>query len=358
MTTSASHLDSETETAIDQGRSLPLSWYRDPGLHERESRSVFTSGWQYVGSFDRLPQPASFFTSSIARIPVLVVRDADDRLRAFANVCAHRGHAVADGDGCRGTLQCPYHGWTYNLDGRLRKAPRTELDPTFDPSEIRLRELAVDRWGPLIFVSPEPGVGFQEATAGLRAAAQRRGFDVTAHPRRACRSWELACNWKVALDNNTECYHCATIHRSFASDYHVDREHYLVEGFDYAFTHESPMKHSDNAGAAPDFHLYYLWPNSMISARRNEYFYTYHYRPVAPGRTVQHNDYFFPSEWSDAEVAEKIDEIGVIMREDWDAFESVQRGIESEMFDHGVVLPHEEALLCHFHKLHARMLGL
>jgi phenylpropionate dioxygenase-like ring-hydroxylating dioxygenase large terminal subunit len=347
---------SQTDLAVDRGRSLSLSWYRDPDLYERESRTVFTSAWQYAGSFDRLSQPGSFFTCWIARIPVVVVRDAADRVRAFANVCPHRGHAVADGDGCRTTLQCPYHGWTYNLDGRLRKAPRTELDSTFDPSEIRLRELAVDRWGPLIFVSPGPGVGFDEATAGLRAAAQRRGLDLTAHPRRASREWELACNWKVALDNNTECYHCATIHRSFASDYYVDREHYLVQGFDFAFTHESAMKRSDNTGAAPDYHLYYLWPNFMISARRDEFFYTYHYRPVAPRRTVQHNDYFFPAEWSDAEVEKKIEEIGVIMREDWDAFESVQRGIDSEIFDHGVVLPQEEALLCHFQKLHARML--
>ncbi len=116
------------------------------------------------------------------------------------------------------------------------------------------------------------------------------------------------------------------------------------------------MRRSDNPGPAPDFHLYYLWPNFMLSARRNEYFYIYHYRPVAPGQTVQMNDYFFPADWTEEQVQETIDGIAVIMREDWGAFESVQRGAESGALEHGIVLPNEEALLCHFQKLHARVM--
>jgi hypothetical protein len=86
----------------------------------------------------------------------------------------------------------------------------------------------------------------------------------------------------------------------------------------------------------------------MISARRAEYFYIYHYRPVGPNRTLQVNDYFFPADWSERQVEEEIDHISVIMREDWAAFESVQRGIESGMIERGIVLPEEEGLLCHF----------
>ena len=344
---------------LAQGESVPLSWYRDPAVYEQEQRSVFGHAWQYLGPAGRLPEPNSYFTTSMGRVPVVVVRDAEDEIRAFANVCPHRGHEVAAGDGCRRTLQCRYHGWTYNLDGSLRNAPRTKDEPTFDAAGIRLREFAVATWGPLIFANPDPApaVGFDEATSGLRAAAAARGFDPNLYPHRAQRNWTIDCNWKVTLDNNTECYHCATVHPTFASDYYVDNDHYLVQSFDQAFTHESAMRRTDNTSSAPDFHLYYLWPNFMLSARRTDYFYTYHYRPDGPTRTVQVNDYFFPADWTDAAVDQTIEDIAIIMREDWAAFESVQRGIDSEVFAHGLVLPREEELLCHFQTMYARALG-
>ena len=334
-----------------------MEWFHAPEVHQRELRTVFRRGWQYVGTADRVAEPGSYFTSWIAQTPVVVTRDGAGVLRAFANVCPHRGHAVADGEGSRGTLQCRYHGWTFGLNGALRAAPRTDEDPTFDRSGVSLCEFAVDTWGPLVFACADPALSFAEATAGIRAAAARRGFDPEMHPRRASRAFELKCNWKVTLDNNSECYHCATIHRSFATDYYVDREHYLMETFEQSFTHQAPMKRGASNGPAPDFHLYYVWPNFMLSARRREYFYVYHYRPIGPNRTLQVNDYFFPPDWTSERIDEEIDEILVIMREDWAAFESCQQGIESGVFESGIVLPHEEALLCHFQTMHARVLG-
>jgi phenylpropionate dioxygenase-like ring-hydroxylating dioxygenase large terminal subunit len=346
----------DLEQRVSRGEGLPAAWYFDQGVARRELRHVFGRSWQYVGSQDRLSEPGSYFTSRVASTPIVVVRDTDSSVRAFANVCAHRGHAVAEGEGCRRSLQCRYHGWTYGLDGRLRSAPRTQDDPTFDPSAVELREFAIATWGPLIFVNPDPRTSFNEATAGIRDAAARRGFDPGMYPRRAHREHELRCNWKVTLDNNTECYHCATIHPSFAREYFVDNQHYIVEAFDEAFTHESPMKRSDNTTSAPDFHLYYLWPNFMLSARRLEYFYTYHYRPISATRTLQINDYFFPADWPENHIAETIDQIAVIMREDWAAFESVQEGVESGALEHLRVLPKEEALLCHFQTMLGRAL--
>jgi choline monooxygenase len=338
-------------------RTVPLSWYADPAIYEREMRTVFQHGWQYAGSSDRLEANGSYFTSWIARTPVVVVRNTTGGMKAFANVCPHRGHAVAEGHGRRRSMQCRYHGWTFALDGTLLSAPRTDADPSFCREDVALRELAVATWGPLIFVSPDPIVPFERAAGPLLQAAARRELELTAFPRRATRQRELSCNWKVTLDNNTECYHCATIHPSFASAYHVDADHYLVEAHDHCFMHESPMKRSDNRSPAPDFHLYYLWPNFMASGRRTEYFYVYHYRPVGPNRTLQVNDYFFPAEWSDDQVEETIEQIAVIMREDWAAFESVQQGIESGMIERGIVLPEEERLLCHFQNMLASALA-
>src|SRR5690242_1450502 len=107
-------------------RTLPYSWYSDPEILRREQEHIFRSSWQYVGHSGQLPQPGSFFATAAGTTPVVVTRDRDDELRAFVNVCRHRGFTVAEGEGCRETLQCPYHAWTYGLDGRLRAAPRSE----------------------------------------------------------------------------------------------------------------------------------------------------------------------------------------------------------------------------------------
>jgi nitrite reductase/ring-hydroxylating ferredoxin subunit len=101
----------------------------------------------YAGWTDQVAEPGSFFASVAGHIPVAIVRGRDGELRGFVNVCRHRGHAVVEGSGCRETLQCPYHAWTYGLDGVLRKAPRSEREPGFDPSGLSLLPVAVDTWG-------------------------------------------------------------------------------------------------------------------------------------------------------------------------------------------------------------------
>jgi choline monooxygenase len=100
--------------------------------------------------------PGSFFTSDAAGIPVVVVRDKEGSVRAFLNVRRHRGSLVCEGEGRRETLQCPYHAWTYGLDGSLRAAPRTEREEGFDKSELGLVPVQVDAWGPFVFVNPDP----------------------------------------------------------------------------------------------------------------------------------------------------------------------------------------------------------
>ncbi len=112
--------------ALDAGATLPADWYSDPAVLRLEEERIFGRTWQYAGRADLVAEPGSYLTSFAGRIPVVVVRDRDETLRGFVNVCRHRGHIVAEGAGRRNALQCPYHAWTYDLDGTLRAAPRSE----------------------------------------------------------------------------------------------------------------------------------------------------------------------------------------------------------------------------------------
>ena len=148
----------------------------------------------------------------------MLTRDRDDALRAFANVCRHRGAIVARGAGERGTLQCPYHAWTYGLDGCLRAAPRTRDDPGFDTEGLGLVPMAAGTWGPFVFVNPDAGRGAAgQALGDLPAVVAAHGLDVDALRFHHRVEYEIRANWKIALENYLECYHCQLNHPGLVS---------------------------------------------------------------------------------------------------------------------------------------------
>ena len=122
---------------------MPWAWYADADVLRREGERIFARSWQYAGHLGQIGETGGFFAATAGQIPVVVTRARDGELRAFLNVCRHRGHVVASGSGERETLQCPYHAWTYGLDGRLRAAPRSDREPGFDTDELGLKQIAV-----------------------------------------------------------------------------------------------------------------------------------------------------------------------------------------------------------------------
>jgi choline monooxygenase len=327
--------------------TLPYRSYTDPDVLAVERERLFAHSWQYAGHAGQLPEPGSYFTLRVGDVPLVVVRDRDGVLNAFVNVCRHRGAEVVLGEGRCTTLQCHYHAWTYGLDGQLRAAPRSAEDPGFDASELGLRRAAVDVWGPFIFVNADAGARpLAHTLGGLPEIVRDGGIDVDALVFHSRAPYTLEANWKIAVENYLECYHCAVAHPRFSDVVDVREDHYRLD------THPTFASHfvaARDGGAQGQFHL--VWPNikvNVMPGRANLSIGPL--EPVGTDRTHGHLDYFFGPDADEQWIADYLeldDEVGA---EDRVLVESVQRGVRSGVFDRGRLLLPSEALIAEFQR--------
>ena len=337
---------------------MPYGWYTDPEILRREEERVLRPAWQYVGHSGQLAQPG-YFATSVGRTPAVVTRDRDGTLRGFVNVCRHRGSALAEGEAARETLQCPYHAWTYGLDGRLRAAPRSEEEPDFPQEELGLVPLAVDTWGPFVFAAtapdPEP---LAQALGSLPAQVAELGLDVDSLVHHSRWEAEIEANWKIVCENFLECYHCQVAHPAFSELIDVSPEAYALSTDGRLSTQHGPLRTATPADALPRAQFHFLWPNlgiNIFPGRPNLSIGPI--VPLAPDRTYRFLDYFFGADvetaWIDNLLAFD-DQVG---REDRALVEGVQRGIASGALEHGVLMSRSEQLIGHFQGLTAAALG-
>ena len=318
--------------------SLPWSWYTDPAVLRAEQERIFSRTWQYVGHGGELPEPGTYLSTRAGDVPVVVTRAADGALRAFANVCRHRGSVVVEGSGRRESLQCPYHAWTYGLDGALRAAPRA--GEGIDRASLGLLPLRLESWGPFLFVNVAPeGPSLAETLGPVRDA-----FDVDAFRFHHRSEYVVEANWKIACENYLECYHCAVAHPAFSAVVDVSPGEYRLEE---GALHSSQYVHARGNGAVGQFH--FVWPNLKINVypgRPNVSI-----GPVWPDgleRTRGFLDYFFAPDEDEVwirDVVELDDQVG---REDAALVARVQRGVRAGALDAGVLLGESERLIAHF----------
>ncbi len=342
--------------AIEPSATLPWAWYSDPDVLRQESVRIFARSWQYLGHLGDLAQPGDYAAGWAGQIPVVATRAADGAIRAFLNVCRHRGHQLVDGAGHRETLQCPYHAWTYALDGRLRAAPRSEREPGFDPGELGLAEIAVGIWGPFVFVNPDPEAAPLEDALGPLPEQVAQIFDVDSLEFRFRAQFELDANWKVACENFLECYHCPVAHPGFSAAVDVSPDAYRLETDGLTSSQYGPLRESRDSfladGEIPRSQFHFLWPNFGINVFPGQVNLSCGpIRPLGPERTARSLDYFFAPEVDQAWVDELIafdDQIG---REDKALVEGVQRGIRATPIEHGRLMERSERLVAHFQAL-------
>jgi phenylpropionate dioxygenase-like ring-hydroxylating dioxygenase large terminal subunit len=324
--------------------TLPFSWYVDDAQLRIERAHIFARSWQYAGRAAEVAEPGSYLTTDAGGVPVLVTRDDAGELRAFINVCRHRGAVLTDGSGRRSSVQCHYHAWTYGLDGSLRAAPRSEHEPGFDPADWSLLPASVGTWGPFLFVNPAADCVPLAEHLGDLPGILARDIDLDALVFHSRVEFGSNANWKIVVENFLECYHCATAHPAFSDEVDVHPDRYLLEAHP---TFCAQYCRSKASGERGQFHL--LFPNTGLNVFPGPP--NLSIGPISPDgttRTQRYLDYFFAEDADPAWLAEFFAFDNQVGKEDTALVESVQRGVSSGVLEHGRLLLNAEPLLAAF----------
>jgi choline monooxygenase len=338
--------------------TIPASWYTDPRVAQLETEAVFARAWQQVARTDQLESPGQYVTARVAGEPIVVVRGSDAKLRAFYNVCRHHAMIVMNEPCGRAQhMRCPYHGWTYSLEGELRGV--TDFDGVchFDRAQNGLVPVRLETWENFVFVNLDPQAApladFLGALVGFARPLGFRGLKFVER-----RNYTLRCNWKVYVDNFLDGgYHVPHMHKSLNSV--LDYANYTIENADRCCVQSSPVSVDGNseAGAAATRkgdRAFYFWqyPNFMLNWYEG-YLDTNLVIPLAVDRCEVIFDFYFghaePSQMP--YISQSIGVSERVQQEDIVICEAVQRGLGSRAYQAGRLAVRREAGEHLFHRL-------
>jgi choline monooxygenase len=350
---------------VPVGPALEPRLYLEPEIVELEQRAIFERSWQLAGHVSDVAGPGSYLTTNVCDQPLLVVRDQDGELRAFRNVCRHRGSRLLKGSGsCGKAIRCLYHGWTYRLDGSLIGVPEGRAIEGLDKSRLGLHQVGVEEFCGLLFVNLDPGAeplgprlsGLAERLAPYRPASLERfgqGSGGSVQP----------ANWKVVVENYIEGYHIPIAHPSLMRM--LDYQRYDVELHDDWVWFEAPMraKPSDNRlerayqrlaapmpGLGPEdrrvWRFVLIYPNTTIDLYPDQV-NTWRLWPDGPERTLDEWGTFrAPGAPATGRVAQRLNNWlnTTVLKEDVDLVDNVQRGLHTRGYYPGPLSRREAAV--------------
>jgi len=338
---------------IERASMPPASWYVSPEFYTYEQRAVLWSSWQPVCRVEQLKEPGDRVAGCFAGLPWVVARGEDDEIVAFENVCRHKASEVVPAGESQGRrLVCQYHGWVYDLQGRLRGAPRMQGAEGFAREDYSLRPLAVEVWGPWIFIcrATKPD-SLQERLGPLSAELDDAGW------RRLTwvetRRWTLECNWKVYVDNYLDGgYHVPILHPTLNQQ--LDMKSYRTELYATYNVQRSGASQAEEGGRIGDGAIYaWVYPNFMLN-RYGPCLDSNWVVPLGPDRCEVVYDFFFDAtEGPEARAAieASIAQSDITQREDVYISEAVQRGLASSTYSPGRYAPAVEIAEHQFHRL-------
>ena len=336
------------EPVLQLATALRAECYVRQEWFERERDAVFARSWQLVAHTSRLRTPGDHVVDEIAGRPLLVVRQHDGSLRAFYNVCRHRAGPLALCDGNAHALRCKYHGWTYGLDGVLQRAPEMEEAADFDPATIRLPALRVREWQSLVFVAMDAAAPlFDEVFAGI--AARSAPLDLNGLAPTASDHYEVACNWKVYVDNFLEGYHLPHVHPGLTRV--LDYRTYDTELFRWHSLQHSPIRNANDAYGDGEALYWFVYPNVMLNMTPGR-LQTNRVVPLAVDRCRVDFDYYhLPDAAASARAAADRAFSDEVQREDGWICERVHANLRSGAYEAGRLCPKRESGVWHFHEL-------
>jgi choline monooxygenase len=340
--------------------ALPARCYIDPEFEQLERETVFATGWQLVAHAAQVEATGDHVVTDIGGVPLLIVRGEPEaesprgRLRALHNVCRHRAGplAICDGRAAR-ALICRYHGWTYALDGRLRGAPEMHEAENFDPSTIRLPTARVAEWQGLVFTALGRGEvampDFDEVVAGI----DQRVGSLAGYRFEQRVSYEIACNWKIYVDNYLEGYHLSHVHPGL--NRLLDYRSYRTELARWHSLQWSPLDtaqgpYGTGTAAGGEALYWWLWPNTMLNVLPGR-LQTNRVVPLGPQRCRVDFDYYYAPDAARALAERDRTFADEVQDEDIAICEAVQRGLASGSYVAGRLNPRRESGVWHFHEL-------
>lgn len=347
---------------------IPTWTYCDPDAFAQEREHLFRRSWGFACLVREVDRPGAYTVAKVGADSVLVVHDGERR-RAFHNVCRHRGAEIAAQAGVATEFRCPYHAWTYGLDGVLDRVPGVREVP----DGVRLLELRVETWGPFVFVCSDRrvealGRHFEDifedidSRVDLSSVAENGTTDEV--------SFEMEANWKVVVENSLECYHCRFAHPGLADS--LDLSRYRQWTGRWWSTQQVPQRvavsveqsalgEATRRGAGESgmraARFNFLFPNLYVSVwPGSEGFSTTEIHPLGPRRTRTRFRRFFNAKVSDAEREESRVFSRTVIDEDIALCESVQRGLDRQLSEQRLVIGEggegaDESCIAHFHAL-------
>jgi choline monooxygenase len=337
-----SQLEGQYDEVARRSYSINTRCYTDARFLGIEREQIFHRSWQFLCHEEKLREPGSYVSTSIEGQSVVAIRNRDGELRGFYNVCKHRGHELLSGEGNIRRITCPYHAWTYDLDGALVTAPRSEHLENFDSSAICLERVQIEIFCHLVFVNLDAGAApLAQQSGDLAAEVMAYAPDLASLTFAHRLTYRIKANWKSVVDNFLECYHCPVAHKGFSSM--IDMDTYKVTTHGIYSSHMARAKQGANNAydianaTVTDHAVWFLWPNITLMrypGRGN--FMVWRFYPLNAAETWEEFDFFFESAEPDVTEQEAIRFIDEVLQpEDIALVESVQRGMNTPAFNCG-----------------------
>lgn len=340
-----------------RARTLDASWYLDPAVYDLELERIFARTWQPVVRISDVAQVGDFATGDIAGESIVVVRDTQNRVRAYYNVCPHRAGAVARGTGNRKSLQCTYHGWTFDLDGYLLNTPYFWDVENFNPAEFNLKEVRVDTWGPYVFVNLDDHAAPLKNWWGDEFD-RARAMDFSEWRLIDEQEYLIDCNWKVYMDNYAEGYHVATAHPGLHKEMSLDDLY--VDTYRFHSTQRAavrppyrgrqPGRRYINSNPGDQICYHVLFPNFMIDDYPDN-LSTNRVLPLGHDKTLLKFDWWFKEDIDQESIDSMIVFANQVQDEDIQICLDVQKRLQSRAYNTGRFSGRYENGVHHFHAL-------